>query len=96
MWFYDDILIKAISHGVGTVIKNIPTHRGFITALLQQMEDAQTEDKRMMNVGTDLNVLHCSGGLNSWRKTERRCPVHVHVLSSDYIYYKCRYLKGAI
>lgn len=64
MWFYDDILIKAISHDVGTVIKNIPTHRGFITALLRQTEDARTEDKRMMNVGTNLNVLHCSGGLN--------------------------------
>lgn len=64
MWFYDDILIKAISHSVGTVIKNIPTHRGFITALLWQMEDARTEDKRMMNVRTNLNVLHCSCGLN--------------------------------
>lgn len=64
MWFYDDILIKAICHGVGTVIKNIPTHRGFITALFQQMEDARKEDKRMMNAGTNLNVPHCSSGLN--------------------------------
>lgn len=35
MWFYDDILIKAISHRVGTVIKNIPTPSGVVTSLLQ-------------------------------------------------------------
>lgn len=30
MWFYDDILIKAMRHGAGMVIKNIPTPRGVV------------------------------------------------------------------
>ena len=47
MWFYDDILIKAISHSVGTVIKNTPTLGGVVIALLQQMEEGRKKDKKI-------------------------------------------------
>ncbi len=46
MWFYDDILIKAISHSVGTVIKNIPTPSGVITALLQHTKKGRRKQGR--------------------------------------------------
>lgn len=36
--FYDDILIKAISHNVGIVIRPIPTPNGVITARLQHSQ----------------------------------------------------------
>lgn len=38
MGFYDDILIKAISHNVGIVIRPIPTPNGVITARLQHSQ----------------------------------------------------------
>jgi len=52
MWLYDDILIKAISHRVGTVIKNIPTPSGVITSLLQHTKkgrgkEVQTRGRRI-------------------------------------------------
>lgn len=56
---YDDILIKAISHIVVTVIKNIRTHRGFISA---PHLDGRMEDEKMMNAETHSNELHCSSG----------------------------------
>lgn len=56
MWRYDDILIKVISHSVGTVIKNITTPSGLITPPLQytkkgtgkkrQKERGEIEKKR--------------------------------------------------
>lgn len=46
MWFYDDILIKAISHSVGTVIKNIPIPTGVITALLQHTRKGRRMEER--------------------------------------------------
>lgn len=93
MWFYDDILIKMISHGVGRVIKNIPTHTGFITALLRQMEDTRTEDKRRMNAGYKFKCAALFRWPKLWRKTERRCAP---VLPSDFILNKCRYSNGTI
>ena len=51
MWLYDDILIKAISHSVGTVIKNIPAPSGVITPLLQctKKEGRSKEDEKKKN-----------------------------------------------
>lgn len=56
---YDDILIKAISHIVVTVIKNIRTHGGFISA---PHLDGRMEDQKMMNAEIHSNELHCSSG----------------------------------
>lgn len=46
MQLYDDILIKAISHNAGTVIRHKPTPSGVITTLLQHAKKEGRTDER--------------------------------------------------
>lgn len=46
MSLYDDILIKVISHNVGTVIRHKPTPSGVITALVQHTKKRKREQER--------------------------------------------------
>lgn len=57
-----------------TVIKNIGTHGGFISA---PHMDGRMEDEKMMNAGTHLNEPHCSSGLNEEEHRRLHSPLSV-------------------
>lgn len=51
MWFYDDILIRALRHAAGTVIKNIPTPRGVVQG---RRKNTGRTDQQSQSVGLDV------------------------------------------